>query len=109
MWRCLEDILSFIDKLRIWCLSATRMTSLRFLSSCSYQHLWSVALLLCRQEASAAGASLHSNVERLNARLAAESSAIEKLRQGVAATAAQEAAALAGLQGQVSCCEGAGN
>lgn len=58
-------------------------------------------LLICRQEASAAGANLHSNVERLNAKLAAESTAIEHLRQGVAATAAQEAAALAGLQGQV--------
>jgi hypothetical protein len=55
----------------------------------------------CRQEASAAGVNLRSDVERLQARLAGESASIEGLRQGVAAAAQQEAAALAGLQGQV--------
>jgi hypothetical protein len=45
--------------------------------------------------------NLRSDVERLQARLAGESASIEGLRQGVAAAAQQEAAALAGLQGQV--------
>jgi hypothetical protein len=59
------------------------------------------ACTACRQEASAAGTNLRSDVERLQARLAGESACIEGLRQGVAAAAQQEAAALAGLQGQV--------
>eukprot|EP00879_Flechtneria_rotunda_P012809 GHRR01013375.1.p1 GENE.GHRR01013375.1~~GHRR01013375.1.p1 ORF type:complete len:459 (+),score=289.76 GHRR01013375.1:702-2078(+) len=54
-----------------------------------------------RQEAAAAGTSLHTNIERLNAKLATESTAIGVLRQGAATAARQEAAALAGLQGQI--------
>lgn len=72
-------------------------------STSSRQQCALVMLGLCtnRQEAAAAGANLHSQVERLNARLATEARAIGSLQHSLTAATEHEAAALAGLQAQV--------